>query len=728
MTANPPQGRIGLWLTLVVGFLYCLWLGAHWLPLPMSDRELAASASRVWDVQQELRAGHGVPWWTPNFMSGSSYGLNYARGLYLVPWLLVAQFTDLITAGKLIALAAMFASAVAMFCCARYFLKNDWAAALAAIVFLLHPQQLARAAGSEHLTIVLAFPFWPLLWLTLARALDTGRLRDALLCALSGAFAWWADNKQALIIFVFLLFYLLYRLGTQRDAVKSALRQCGLTGAAFLVLAAFPLVTGLTEARHVKLFAGDPVVEWQKTYAFKSLLALVDRNGAMTRQAITGVQQHAPPAGVHSQTEFDQIRRIFSLPMDSPEKYAGVVALALVAVTALFNRQRINRRLFWFFLGLLLASIALAGGLSNLWEANWQTFDAIFSLPTGVAQLGAFLAGGVAVAGLILFARRKLTTPRKWIIAGVILGAFLFLPAFRLISALPYFGDIRAPFVFYDLPATFLLAMLAGFFVTDVLTTRVPLWVAGMTVLLLLDYWPYQQPMKDNGVPARTIQNLEATYRSLRADPEWVKTYAFSGRYFHLLGPMYSGKPQVWEAFYNWQAPAGMGQLNQNLTGATLNLVGARYLVFDKTDPGANQQFLAQLRQVYPVFNENEDFVVFRNNAAHNYVTGQFVPLTGVELTRVNHGTIRIGATAPQPGVAVIAESWYPFWRATVDGQPVEVWKVNTGLMGVNLPVGAHQIELRYVPPRAYSVAAGISLLGLAGVGVSLLRAPSRRT
>ena len=135
-----PSFRLALWLTLAAGLLYCGWLGAHWLPLPMSDKELAASASRVWDIKSELATHGTLPWWTPNFMSGSSYALNHARGFYLLPWLLLSFVTDLPTAGKLIALGAMLAGAISMFFCARYFFRQspvaNWAAALAAGVFL----------------------------------------------------------------------------------------------------------------------------------------------------------------------------------------------------------------------------------------------------------------------------------------------------------------------------------------------------------------------------------------------------------------------------------------------------------------------------------------------------------------------------------------------------------------------------------------------------------------
>ena len=102
---NVKSRRIGLWITLAVALAYCVWLGAHWLPLDWSDKEMSASASRVWDIQREWSAHGHISWWTPNFMSGSSYGLNHARGFYLIPWMLFSTYADLITAGRLTALA-----------------------------------------------------------------------------------------------------------------------------------------------------------------------------------------------------------------------------------------------------------------------------------------------------------------------------------------------------------------------------------------------------------------------------------------------------------------------------------------------------------------------------------------------------------------------------------------------------------------------------------------------
>jgi hypothetical protein len=801
---SKPQ-RLGLWITLAVALVYCLWLGAHWLPLDWSDKEMSASASRVWDIKAELTQ-HGVlPWWTPQFMSGSSYGLNYARGFYLLPWLLFSTFTSLQAAGKLMALCAIFAGAVVTYFCARHFLRHEWAAVLAALAFMLHPEQIIRAAGAEHMTIILFFPFIPLLWLTFARALESNRLRDALWCALAVALAMWTDNKQIFIQGVFLFCYLLYWIWPteRRRRWQSTARTVALIGAASLALGAFMIVPGLIEQKHVKLFYGDPITTWQRGYSFKSLLGLVDRDGVATHDAIQGIQRQlqANAYKPHSQAEADALRdnfqRIFSLNTDSPEKYAGLVLLAVVAVTALFNRRRVNRWLFWFFMAMLMLTVMLGSGFSTVASANLASVSAIFGLD-GVpieTQVATLLLMAAIVMGLVLFARRKLTTPRKWIIACAALAAFLAVPGFRIMALMPFFKEVRAPYVFYDLPAAFIGAMLAGFFVTDVLEAErwrahVPKIVGCVALLLFLDYWPYQKPMKENGVPERTIQNLKTTYSALKQDADWVKTYAVSGRYFHLLGPMWSGKPQVWEAFYNWMAPLGTGLLNQRGGGSreVLNLFAARYVIFDKTDPDMQspqmQQVLAAYRNTFSVARENDDFAVFRNDTAHSYITGyrraclfvgdvvhdlpelslalanhnwplvhgsacpdatvkyenvyrggepaaapvhssEVVQFTDLQLVREDAQRIRIRLNAPGDCLAVIAESYYPFWCAEIDGRPVEVLRVSCALMGVNVPAGNHEIVLYYKPPRAYALAGAISLLALVGCGLAAWRCKS---
>jgi hypothetical protein len=794
---SPPptkQRRIGFWITIAAALVYCLWLGTHWVPLGFSEHELAASASRVWDIQRELAQHHHLPWWTPYFMSGSSYGLNHSRGFYLIPWMLLSQFTSLEIAGKLTALAAIFASALTMYYCARYFLQSEWAAFLAAMAFMLHPEQVIRAAGAEHITIALSFPFSPLLWLTFARMLESNRFRDVFVCAVVAVLAWWTDNKQAFIQFLFLFGWFIYWLWPRRAQWKVTVRTCAWLALGGLALGAPVIVPGVLESKYVKLFRGDPLTEWQKSYAFKSLLGTVDRNGEATSNVVDAVMGRIQANGgrANSQAEVDQIRRVFGLKMDAPEKYMGLVLVLVLAITVLWNDRRVDRRAFWFFLGSLLVSVMLATGLSSVWGANWATWEALASQ----GQIGAASVALLAcLAFLVFFYLRKLTTTKKKVFAGMALAVFLFLPGFQLLAGLPYFSDIRAPFVFYDGPAVFWGAMLIGFFVSDVLCAEkwrphIPKIVAGIVALMLLDYWPYQKPMCENQTSKATLQNLRASYEALHQDSDPVKVYALSGRYFHLLGPMWSGKPQVYEAFYNWMSPIGTGLLNQQaflqlpdrhviISRPFLNLMGARYIVFDLGSPAIPdpQSVLNDLSQNYRVVLTNADFAVFRNDTAHPYVTayaraclfvgdfresaqlamalsangwplvnsetertgtyaqvyrdaggglppfGSLVPVTlgDLNVTRERDELVRIKAATPTNCLAVIAESFYPFWHAEVDGQPAEVLRVSCGLMGVELKAGSHEIVLRYEPPRSYAASGLISVIALlAGIGVSV--------
>ncbi len=785
MTEVAQPRRRGLCFVLAAALLYCIWLGGHWLPLPYSDKELAAFVSRLWDVQTEFAAGHGLTWWTPFYMNGSSYGLNHSQGLYLLPCLLLAKFVSLPAAVKLTSLLAIFAGGWAMYGCARYFIKNEWAAAFAGIVFLLHPEQIIRAAGAEHLGVILFLPFMPLTFWLMAKALDTGRFRNLFCCALALTGMLWAHNKMAFIHGLFLVGYLGYRFGTDRQHWQLTIKRLGVAALLTGVLAGPFIVPGLLEAGQVKLLSGEgeQLVLWQRNYSFKSLFGLVDRDGVVTHATTDKLQQLLQAQAFHPTTQAEanemsaSVQRLFSLQADSPEKYMGLVLLAVLAVTTLFNTRRADRRLYWFLVALLLISLMLAFGLSSIWDASLATWNAftLAGLPV-LSTVAMWLGLGAVVAFLVLFYRRKLTTTSKRWMAWLALAAFLFLPAFKVLALIPFFKEVRAPFVFHDGPGMFVACLLAGFFVTDVLESakwraKIPAIVAGVGMLVLLDFWPYQKPTIDNGVPVRTLTNLKATYETLRSDPDWVKTYSISGRYFHLLGPMYSGKPQVYEAFFNWMAPLGTGLLNQRgLSREMLNLFGARYLVYDKTDPQANAQFLSQIRQSFPVQVENEDFVVFRNDTAQPYVSAttraclytgdvrgsaplaltmanwhytlvhatqarpgyekiydgqppvtlptaisEKLTLQNVELTRPSHEQIRIKLTAPRACVATINESYFEFWRAEVDGQPAEVLRVNCGLMGVAVEQGTHEIILRYRPPAVYAIAGIVSLLGLLG-------------
>jgi Bacterial membrane protein YfhO len=92
---------------------------------------------------------------------------------------------------------------------------------------------------------------------------------------------------------------------------------------------------------------------------------------------------------------------------------------------------------------------------------------------------------------------------------------------------------------------------------------------------------------------------------------------------------------------------------------------------------------------------------------------------------------VRIDARARRTSILVLTDTYFPGWKATVDGADAPIERVNYLFRGVRLPPGAHRVELRYEPAswragRIVSALALIVLLGLTALGLRRRRAAVR--
>jgi len=96
------------------------------------------------------------------------------------------------------------------------------------------------------------------------------------------------------------------------------------------------------------------------------------------------------------------------------------------------------------------------------------------------------------------------------------------------------------------------------------------------------------------------------------------------------------------------------------------------------------------------------------------YIPGSGQP-GSVSVTEYTPGHIVLNVDAAQPSLLVVAESYYPGWRATIDGQSATILRANFLSQGLVMPQGKHTVEFDY-EPDSFKYGAIISLVGLASL------------
>ena len=78
---------------------------------------------------------------------------------------------------------------------------------------------------------------------------------------------------------------------------------------------------------------------------------------------------------------------------------------------------------------------------------------------------------------------------------------------------------------------------------------------------------------------------------------------------------------------------------------------------------------------------------------------------------------VQIRASLDTPGYLVLTDTYYPGWRAEVDGQPVPIRRADLYFRAVALEAGEHEVIFRYEPTSAYAGLV-VGLLGWLAWGV----------
>lgn len=99
-------------------------------------------------------------------------------------------------------------------------------------------------------------------------------------------------------------------------------------------------------------------------------------------------------------------------------------------------------------------------------------------------------------------------------------------------------------------------------------------------------------------------------------------------------------------------------------------------------------------------------------------------PAPSAVITDFRPERVAVRTTSTSPGVLVLAEAWYPGWRATVAGRPSTVFPANGWMRGVEVPAGENEVVFTF---HSLWLGAGAAV-SLASASLALLLLSRRRT
>ena len=122
-------------------------------------------------------------------------------------------------------------------------------------------------------------------------------------------------------------------------------------------------------------------------------------------------------------------------------------------------------------------------------------------------------------------------------------------------------------------------------------------------------------------------------------------------------------------------------------------------------------------------------------DVAFKTTLGESVPQDTTSVVTINEyqpNKLIYTANSPNGGVVVFSEIYYPEWTATVDGNPVEIGRVNYVLRALHLSPGKHEIVLDFHPTSvdntemiAYTAGVILLLAFIGGIVIQWRRRPS---
>ena len=738
-----------------------------WLGQPVSDQELLANFAKAGDFLRGIQSLEWWPWWSPMFQQGTSlapaWGVMFSSALLLVG----AGFFGFLTGSKVAVAACLLLGSCGMFFFLRRWVGNPLAAWLGAVLFLLNPSVLTRAAGFEHFVVTASLAILPWVFWALVEFLRQGTPRSAVILGAAFSALALTYGKTALMAVPALAAFALVEYFALPREKRPGLKAAGLALGVVILLAAVPNFPMLRETGFLAMFEFGPFEGWQRAFSTKSALSWFDRGGLLGE----GMDSGFAPTTLNGGT------------------YLGFVSAAVLMGLLLSRRVRETeeggkaRTMLALGLGMFWLSFGPRSVLGGHFE--------FLRLSGGAADFTPAIAWILLAAQVWVIFRMLPKCTGPWLWAGAVISlVYLFVPGFRLIEFFPLYSNIRAPFDFFQVTGAVCIVMAVALAATAALGKVPSQWLrralaGGFLILAAIDTGVYAKPFFTPKMDRAVWSDFLEAQEFLKSAPAPGRVYPFSGRYFYLMTPWLSGRPLAAEAFNNYlqQRQAAILQASAFLADEQLEsyfrVAGIAYLLVDKTDPDTPSVQQERLRKMCPAVFENTHIAVLevRNPLGYAFLARDFIqtfsdsPETALAALggaahhlavirtsggeteepglqgRVVEGRIakreggvleegrpflpiaKTGASNYQraefeatgePGWLIFNEAWHPDWRAREDGVEIPVTQGLLAFSAVRTD-GKSPVIFEFQPPWWYDWCAWLAVAAWLGVLVYLV-------
>jgi len=96
-------------------------------------------------------------------------------------------------------------------------------------------------------------------------------------------------------------------------------------------------------------------------------------------------------------------------------------------------------------------------------------------------------------------------------------------------------------------------------------------------------------------------------------------------------------------------------------------------------------------------FNPKRQVALFEDPGIKPTTDSTLAPYESADIEAYENNRILIKTTSRAEGILVLADNWYPAWKAFLDGREVKVYRANGAFRGIVLPAGQHTVEYKYI-------------------------------